>query len=64
MSHPNDRSLAEKAKALLSEDQGDHEDDAGFGTMQADVYARLEVARQLGRIADALERLPHNLDRH
>ena len=56
MTHPNNRSLVEQAKVLLFEDRGDHESDAGFGTMQAEVYARLEIARQLGRIAEALER--------
>ena len=61
MTHPNSRSLAEQAKALLSEDRGAFYDDAGFGTMQADAYAKLEIARQIGRVADALERMRINV---
>lgn len=63
MSHPNNRSLVEQAKALLQDDRGDHSDDAGFGTMQADTLARLEIARQLGRIADELNHISSALMR-
>jgi hypothetical protein len=54
VSHPNNTSLAEQAKALISDT--DPRNTAGIAPAMAQALATLELARQMGRVADAMDR--------